>query len=76
MTKAQKALDDMHDSCDNEFGYMHWVQRNVETICEALKLLDKVQRGGVDVQQIDELQTLSDNEWTVLTDKYILIERK
>ena len=74
MTKAKEALDEMNDvQCIRS---VKWVRKRFETIREALELLDKVQRGGVAIQQIDELQTLDDDEWTVLKDKYILIERE
>ena len=75
MTKAKEIIKYIEET-DKFNDYYILRDSDAETIREALELLDKVQRGGVDVQQIDELQTLSDDEWLVLTDKYILIERE
>ena len=97
MTKAKEALDDLlNQEC---FGYRPLSARvdddilldlfldvgSVKTIREALKLLDKVQRGGdfliamCDVCKVFD-DTISNNQACDLiikeiTDKYILIER-
>jgi hypothetical protein len=81
MTKAKEALDisrvtdgGILGAFDDSFEYKiePWF---LETIRKALELLDKVERAGEDMQQIDGLQTLSDDEWDFINTNYILIER-
>lgn len=76
MTKAKEALKEcpicyFAVTKDGEPAGKVWLYKNRETIRKALELLDKVEQGGVDMQQINELQTLSDDEWDFINIKYI-----
>ena len=78
MTKAQEALD--------SFNKGVFVHSDAETIREALELLDKVQRGGVEIGELlkqveifycDDFKRFKTASHVVKTigEKYILIER-
>ena len=95
MTKAKEALDEFNVTVDfiNGIGSISSFHKNdffpnpthIETIRKALKLLDKVEQGGIDTYDmyLDNCNYEEDNYdagWNhaiaEINEKYILIEKK